>query len=171
MKILSIKNNKDLNDVINFLGNGKRSRLAVLEQFFQEADFPARVLFTTLRQHRPLRDDKLGFVVCCVCQACGRAKVGFPLLRSALHAVLQVHALLVVVCDERTPRASAARCFAWRQGTSKRKENIRKRFSSSGIAKIQGALHTGVFVLVLLPQPLNADLRAHLRAGTSLRLT
>ena len=68
-------------------------------------------------------------------------------------------------------RALAMRGFAWPQSTSKRKDNIRKRFSSSGIAKIQGALHTGVFVLVLLPQPLNADLRAHLRAGTSLRLT
>ena len=68
-------------------------------------------------------------------------------------------------------RALRMRGFAWRQGTSKRKDNIRKRFSSSGIAKIPGALHTGVFVLVLLPQPLNADLRAHLRAETSLRLT
>ena len=67
-------------------------------------------------------------------------------------------------------RALRMRGFAWRQGTSKRKDNIRKRFSSSGIAKIQGALHTGVFVLVLLPQALNADLRAHLRAGTSPRL-
>ena len=83
-----------------FLGNGERSRLAVLEQFFQEADFPARVLSTIIRQHRPLRDDKFGFVVCCGCQACGRAKLGLPLFRSALHAFLQDHAFLFVLFNE-----------------------------------------------------------------------
>ena len=67
-----------------------------------------------------------------------------------------VHVILVVVCDERTPRASATRCFTWRQGTTNRKSSIRKCFSSEGITKITGPYHTGVCFSMLLPHPLNA---------------
>ena len=53
-------------------------------------------------------------------------------------------------------RALGMRGLAWRQGTIKRNDNIRKRFSSRGITQIPRALHTGVLNLVLLPQPLIA---------------
>ena len=53
-------------------------------------------------------------------------------------------------------RALGMRVLAWRQGTSKRIENIRKRFSSRGIVQTPRALHTGGLNLVLLPQPLIA---------------
>ena len=53
-------------------------------------------------------------------------------------------------------RALGMRGLAWRQGTSKRIENIRKRFSSRGIVQTPRALHTGGLNLVLLPQPLIA---------------
>ena len=53
-------------------------------------------------------------------------------------------------------RALGMRGLAWRQGTSKRIENIRKRFSSRGIVQTPRALHTGGLNLALLPQPLIA---------------
>ena len=91
------------------------------------------------------------------CRRVGLAtsRSAIPLLRLLLHSVLQVHALLVVVCDERSPRASAARCFTWRQGTRNRTYRIRKCLSSEIIAKIPGAFRPSCSAM-LLPNPLNA---------------
>lgn len=78
------------------LGRTEGTGLAVLEELLQEADLPARVHPTSIRQRLPLNDDELGFASC-GCQACDKAMVGHPLLRSLLHAVLHVHDVLLVV--------------------------------------------------------------------------